>query len=55
MLVARWDGPEWLIQHVLDAAMFSTVRIGEGGGSIEWVDEELGADTAAWRPLRLLC
>jgi len=38
-----------VLAHVLDAAMFSTVHIGEGGGSIEWVDEELGADNVyAW-------
>jgi len=34
---------------ILDPALFASVHIGEGGNSIEWLDEEFGADNIyAW-------
>jgi hypothetical protein len=34
---------------ILDPEVFARVHIGEGGYSIEWIDEELGADNVyAW-------
>ena len=37
------------LQPILTPEVFATVRVSEWGNSIEWFDEELGADTVyAW-------
>ncbi|GAB6060468.1 DUF2442 domain-containing protein [Desulfonatronum parangueonense] len=38
-----------LLAPILDPKVFAGVRLGEGGGYIEWIDSEFGADNVyAW-------